>query len=165
MWMVIKFEKKNLPFLKKEFFQKLGSKPEFYLPTIKIQKNLNNKLSDKEFFLLGDYLLCFHESFKNKNIQETLKYSRGVKYFLNGFIKSQIEITEFVKKCKLSEDKQGFIKQSFFEFKDKKKFKFLSGPFTNKIFTIISENQLKIKASIGNLSTIVSKDDYLYSPA
>ena len=164
MWTVIKFEKKNLSFIKKEFFKKLGSKPQFYLPIIKVQKNSNNRLNDKELFLLGDYLLCFHESFKNNNILEILKYCRGVKYFLSGFVKSQIEINEFVKKCKLSEDKQGYIKQSFFDFQNQKKFKFLSGPFTNKIFTIISENQDKIRASVGNLSTIVSKDDYLFSP-
>ena len=35
---------------------------------------------------------------------------------------------------------------------------------TDLDISIISENQFKIKASIGNLSTIVSKDDYLYSP-
>ena len=109
-------------------------------------------------------MLCFHNSFENKNIIEVLKYCRGVKYFLNGFIKSQIEIINFVKKCKLNEDEKGYIKQSFFDFTGKKKFKFLSGPFTNKIFSIINENQFRIKASIGNLNTTVSKKDYLYSP-
>ena len=164
MWAIIKFEKKKLPILKKELCIKLGSAPEFYLPTTKIQKISKNKLNNKDFYLLGDYLLCFHDSFANKNIREMLRYCRGVKYFLNDFIKSQIEIIEFVKKCKLNEDEQGYIKQSFFNFKGKKKFKFLSGPFTNKIFSIINENQFTIKASIGNLNTMVSKKDYLYSP-
>ena len=95
---------------------------------------------------------------------EILKYCKGVKYFLSGFSKSQIEIEEFVNKCKINEDEQGYIKQSFFEFKGRKKFKFLSGPFTNKIFSIINENRFKIKASVGSLNTIVSKEDYLYSP-
>ena len=164
MWVVLKFEKKNLSLLKNDFYIKLGSAPKFYLPKLKIQKYSKNKLNDKETFLLGDYLLCFHSSFRNNNIIEILKYCKGVKYFLSGFSKSQIEIKEFVNKCKINEDERGYIKQSFFEFKGRKKFKFLSGPFTNKIFSIINENRFKIKASIGNLNTIVSKEDYLYSP-
>ncbi len=164
MWVILKFEKKKLSLLRKDFLDKLGGVPKYYLPKLKIQKYSKNKLYDKEILLLGDYMLCFHSAFVNKSTIELVKYCKGVKYFLNGFSKSQIEIERFINKCKSNEDDKGYIKQSFFDFGCKKKFKFLSGPFTNEIFNIIQENQFKIKASIGNLNTIISKEDYLYTP-
>tara|TARA_B100000989_G_scaffold104209_1_gene76359 strand:+ start:142 stop:639 length:498 start_codon:yes stop_codon:yes gene_type:complete len=164
MWVIIKFDKKKLTSLKDEFFKKLGSKPIFYSPKIKIQNYSKLKLNNKEVLLLGDYILCFHIRFSNKNIFNTLRYCKGVKYFLNGFSKAQLEIIEFIDRCKLNEDSQGFIQQSFFDFKNNKKFKFLSGPFTNNIFKIIEENKFYIKASIGKLNTKFSKEDYLFSP-
>ena len=164
MWTVLNFEKKNLPFLRKEFLTKLGNEVEFYIPKLKLQKYINNKLCNKESFLLGNYLLCFHKNFSNLKIINSLKYCRGVKYFLNDFLKSQKEIIEFIDKCKLNEDKEGYIKQSFFEFKNNKKFRFISGPFTNMAFNIMSENDFKIKALIGNFKTTVSKGDFLYRP-
>ena len=163
MWIVIKFDKKKLHSLKNDFFNKLGSKPIFYSPKLKIQKYSKFKLNNKEVLLLGDYILCFHSAFNNKNIFNILKYCKGVKYFLDGFSKAQSEIIQFIDRCKMNEDKQGFIKQSFFDFKDNEKFKFLSGPFTNKIFKILEENQFFIKASIGKLNTKFSKEDYLFS--
>ena len=66
MWAIIKFDKKNFKFLKKEFNKKLGKECEIYIPKIQVQKFKNNKLINKDFNLLGDYLFCFHKSFKNK---------------------------------------------------------------------------------------------------
>ena len=164
MWTVIKFDKKYLKSLKKDFSEKLNNGLEFYVPKIKIQKNANNKLCNNETLLLGNYLLCFHESFSNPNIINTLRYCKGVKYFLNDFLNSQDEITEFVKKCKLNENNEGYIKQSFFDFKNIKRLKFISGPFTNMIFNLISESDTKIKAQIDNFKITVSKNSYLFRP-
>ena len=48
----------------------------------------------------------------NPNILNYLKFVRGVKYFLNGFDKSQVEIKNFIYKCKDSENKDGYLSAS-----------------------------------------------------
>ena len=126
MWVILKFNKKNLSFLKKDFLKYLGNDVKFYLPKLKLQKKIKNRLQDIESFLLGDYLLCFHKSFENKNVVNSLKYCKGLKYFLNNFQEAQDEIKSFVQKCKTNEDENGFIKQCFFEFKENGIFLFLS---------------------------------------
>ena len=85
MWTVIKFDKHQLNSLKKDFSKKLNGKFTFYNPKILIQKYKKNKLINNEVSLLGDYILCFHEDFKNPITLQKLKFCRGLKYFLNGF--------------------------------------------------------------------------------
>ena len=63
--------------------------------------------------LLGDYILCFHESFKKNSIINTLKYCKGLKYFLTDFSSSQEDIENFIIKCKKHEDNDGFLKPTF----------------------------------------------------
>tara|TARA_Y100000389_G_C17432098_1_gene503297 strand:- start:152 stop:652 length:501 start_codon:yes stop_codon:yes gene_type:complete len=164
MWTILKFKKKNLFLLKKDLLSYLGNDVEFYLPKIKIQKKVNNKLQSKGNFLLGDYLLCFHKSFENKKTITSLKYCKGLKYFLNNFIEEQEEISNFVNKCKTNEDEDGFIKQCFFEFKENGIFKFITGPFTDTGFKIIDRRKTDIKILIGKFTATVSKDNYLFRP-
>ena len=164
MWVILKFNKKNLSFLKKDFLKYLGNDVKFYLPKLKLQKKIKNRLQDIESFLLGDYLLCFHKSFENKNVVNSLKYCKGLKYFLNYFQEAQDEIKSFVQKCKTNEDENGFIKQCFFEFKENGIFQFLSGPFINTKFRIIDRQNTRIKILIGKLTTTVSKENYLFRP-
>ena len=99
MWVILKFNKKNLSFLKKDFLKYLGNDVKFYLPKLKLQKKIKNRLQDIESFLLGDYLLCFHKSFENKNVINSLKYCKGLKYFLNNFQEAQDEIKNAAEKC------------------------------------------------------------------
>ena len=164
MWVVLKFKKNSLSLLKKEFFNYLGKDVKFYLPKLKMQKKIRNKLYEKESFLLDDYLLCFHKSFENKKIITSLKYSKGLKYFLSNFKDAQEEIKKFINKCKSNEDENGFIKQCFFEFKENGIFQFLTGPFTNKGFRIIDRQNTTIKILIGRLTATVSKENYLFRP-
>tara|TARA_B100000959_G_C14776181_1_gene539611 strand:- start:137 stop:634 length:498 start_codon:yes stop_codon:yes gene_type:complete len=164
MWVILKFKKKNLSLLKRDFLKYLGNDVKFYLPKLKLQKNIKNKLHDRESFLLGDYLLCFHKSFENKNVIISLKYSKGLKYFLNNFKEAQEEIKKFVNKCKSNEDQNGFIKQCFFEFKENGIFQFLTGPFINNGFKIIGKQNTTIKILIGKLTATVSKENYLFRP-
>ena len=96
MWTIIKFDKKKLNILKEDFSQKLNGNFEIYSPKLLIQKYKKNKLVNKELNLLGDYILCFHKDFKNYKTINNLKYCRGLKYFLEGFKTSQIDIENFV---------------------------------------------------------------------
>ena len=95
MWTIIKFDKNRLDFLKKDLEKKLGKDFIIYKPKLLIQKYKKNKSTSREVNLLGDYLFCFHNNFKNPETINRLKFTKGLKYFLNGFIKSQKEINKF----------------------------------------------------------------------
>jgi len=166
MWIILKFIKNDLTLLRKDLSNKLGGDVEFYLPKLKLQKFKKNKLYSSEFLLLGDYLLCYHSSFRNNKIINSLQYCRGLKYFLNGFLNSQKEIDSFVEKCLKYEDSNGYIKQSFFNFdySCNKKYTFLSGPFTNMIFKIINQQKNKIEILLGKFKTTVSDKEHLFRP-
>ena len=67
----------------------------------------------------------FHDSsFVNK-----LRFIKGLEYFLNGHYQNQVEIVKFIKYCKCSENKKGYLTQAFFNNIITKKAKFISGPF------------------------------------
>ncbi len=166
MWVILKFKKNDLELLKKDLSDKLGKGVEFFLPKVKLQKFKKNKLYNSEVLLLGDYLLCYHSSFRNNKIINSLQYCRGLKYSLKGFLNNQIEIDSFVKKCLKYEDSNGYIKQSFFNFDYScyEKYTFLSGPFTNEIFKIITKQKNKIEILLGKFKTTVSETEYLFRP-
>jgi len=164
MWAVLKIDKRNLAHLKNDFLKKLGKDVKFYIPKLKLKKFLKKKIYIKESFLLGDYLLCFHKDFSKISVLASLKYCKGLKYFLTDFMNSQNEIENFIIKCKDNEDENGFIKSTFFNFKNSNKYKFISGPFTNMIFNVIHENKLSIKAFMGNYTATVSKEENLFRP-
>ena len=165
MWAIIKFDKKNFEFLKKNFKKKLGEDIKIYAPKISFQKYKKNRMIVKEFNLLGDYLFCFHDKFKNPQIINSLKFTRGIKYFLNGFINSQEEINKFIKKCKDSEDQNGHLTQDFFELYTNSNYEFTSGPFTEKIFRIIDLQKNKINILLGNIKIKINRKDFLFRPA
>ncbi len=165
MWTIIKIDRKKINTLKKEFSDKIGQDVKFYAPKLKIKKYINSKIYIKENYLLGDYLLCFHNEFKKSSVLASLKYCRGLKYFLNNFNSSQSEIKKFIFKCKKNEDPEGYIKQSFFNLNNSAKFEFISGPFANFIFKTIEENNISIKGVIGKYRIFVSKDKNLFRPA
>jgi len=164
MWTIIKIDSKKISTLKKEFFEKIGKDVKFYSPKLKLKRYINSKICIRENYLLGNYLLCFHEEFKKKKFITSLQYCKGLKYFLKNFNSSQIEIENFILKCKENEDSEGYIKQSFFDFKNKNKLEFISGPFTNLIFSILEENKNTIKALIGNYKISVSKEENFFRP-
>ena len=56
MWTIIKFEKKRINFLRQDLTSKLGSNYKIYIPKIKIQKYIKNKLINKEVSVLGDFI-------------------------------------------------------------------------------------------------------------
>jgi len=164
MWTIIKFDRKNLTFLKRDLKDKLGNNFLIYTPKLFIQKFKKNKLINKEFNLLGDYLFCFHKNFKDPKIINNLKFTRGLKFFLNGFVQSQEEIKEFIEKCKNSENSNGYLSQNFFEMNINSEYKFSSGPFAEMIFKVLSFQKRKTNILLGNIKTTVNKDDFLFNP-
>ena len=164
MWAILKFEKNNLSLLKDDLNKKLGQNTKIYIPKIRIQKFQNNKLKSKEINLLGDYMFFFHKNLKEKKIINSLRYTRGLKYFLNGFNQSQKEIEKFIEKCKVSENQDGFLTKEFFELELNKKYKFSSGPFSDKIFQIINLQRNRIKVLIGNMKTTIKRKEFLFTP-
>ena len=164
MWAILKFEKNNLSLLKDDLNKKLGQNTKIYIPKLRIQKFQNKKLKSKEINLLGDYIFCFHSNLKEKKIVNSLRYTRGLKYFLDGFNQSQKEIEKFIEKCKVSENQDGFLSKEFFELELNKKYKFSSGPFSDKIFQIINLQRNRIKVLIGNMKTTIKRKEFLFTP-
>ena len=164
MWAVIKFDKKNFHILKKYFQKKMGKDCVIYRPKILIQKYKNNKLINKEVDILGDYLFCFHKNFSNKSTINQLKFSRGLKYFLDGFTELQEDVQNFVEKCKNLEDSKGYISEGLFEININSNYKFSSGPFAEKIFKIVNLQKNKIDILMGSLKTTINKKEFLFTP-
>ena len=60
-----------------------------------------------------------------------IKFSRGLKYFLNTFNDSQVDIQEFIDKCKKLENKEGYLTKNFFDLEMKKKYRYKTELFLN----------------------------------
>lgn len=162
MWVIAKYDKKKSNFFLQDLRKKLKDKVEIYNPKIKIEKFYKKKLISKEFNILGDYIFCFNPKFENQNILNDLKFTKGLKYFLKGFCKSQNEIKEFIHKCKKSELESGFISADFFDIEINKKYKFNNGPLLNLIFQVLEVQKTKFKILIGDKITTIKKG-FLFS--
>ena len=114
MWLVAKYKTKEFQTFKDNLTKKLGNKPTFFIPKIKYQKHYKNKLKTFEKYILENYLLCYHPKFSSISFVNSLKYIKGLKYFLSGYQKTQREIQTFIKKCKDLENDKGYLSQSFF---------------------------------------------------
>ena len=164
MWTVIKYEKKLFETFKKELKKKIDNKVQFYRPKILLQKYIRNKLINKELDILGDYIFCYHDNFEySKNIDH-YKYIKGIKYFLTGHQESQKEIKFFIENCKKNEDQKGNLNINFYQLILNKKYKFLNGPFVEKIFNITSIQKEKVGIAIGNIKTKIKFNKYLFKP-
>ena len=165
MWIVLKYRKSEFSFLRQDFRKILGDLPLIFRPKFRYQKLVRNKLHFLEKDVLDDYLICYHEKFQNSKIMAILKNLRGLKYLLANPKTNQKEIVNFINYCKKNQDENGYIKQSFFEFSKISKGKFLSGPFTNMIFSVIENQKHKLKILAGKVTmTITKNSNYLYCP-
>ena len=164
MWAILKFDKNKLEFLKKEIKKKIGSESSFYNPKFFIQRYNKNKLVNKELSLLGDYIFCYHKKFNDYQTINKLKFTKGLKYFLNGFINSQSDIEKFIKKCKESENKNGYLTQNFFKIIKNTQYKFSSGPLSQMIFEVVNLQENKINILLGNIKTTIKRDEHLFTP-
>ena len=76
MWTIIKIDKKNLEFFKKDFKEKIGEDFSIYIPKLAIQKYKKNKLIYREIDLMGDY---FSDGIPpDENLENILKEFRNV---------------------------------------------------------------------------------------
>ena len=165
MWIIAKYKLHELNLLKNKFREILGNDPEYFIPKIKYNKIIKKKFKTFQKSILEGYIICFHKKFDSKEVLNILKYVRGINYILEGFKNNQEEILNFVKKCKKFEDENGFIKQEFFGNNNFTRAKFVSGPFTNLVFDILSKQSDKIEILIGKYKTSISKEsNFLYRP-
>ncbi len=164
MWTIIKLDKKYKKILKIELNLRLGGHTKIYSPKLHVEKYFKNKLVMKEFDLLGDYMFCYNPKFQNPNILKSLKFTKGLKYFLSGHQGSQKEIKSFIEKCKQFENSNGYLTQGFFKLCKQANYKFNSGPFVEKIFRIIDLQKNKIDILLGNIKTTINKKKFLFSP-
>ena len=164
MWAILKIDKKKINILKNEFSSKLGKETIFYQPKLKIEKYKRNKLEKKEIDILGDYIFCYHKNLSCQKKINQLQFCKGLKYFLNGCNQFQTDISEFIKKFKSLENKEGFVSQSFFNLNVNSYYKFTSGPFTEQIFKIIEIQKNKINIMLGKVKTTINHKNFLFSP-
>ena len=83
MWVVLKYKINELKFIKENFTKILGETPEFYTPKIRYQKLIKKDMKTFEKFILEGYLICKHSKFKDCKVLANLKYTKGLKYFLD----------------------------------------------------------------------------------
>ena len=68
-----------------------------------------------------------------------------------------MRIIRFINCCKSFEDSEGYLKTNFFSALKTKYAEFLSGPFANMMFEIISEQKNKLKILIGTSTATIEK--------
>lgn len=165
MWTILKFDKKQIHTLENEIKKKLGSKFLIYRPKVLVKIKSKNRFIKKELDILGDYLFCFHQEFKKNIVLENLKFCRGIKQFIYGYRETQKEIVEFISKCKQNESSEGYISNNFLELLIGSKYKFVSGPFSDRIFKLIEINNLRLSITLGHIKTSIERDKFLINPA
>ena len=164
MWAIIQYDKKYLNILKEDLRKKTDKNLQFYIPKIILNFYKKQKIQKREINILNDYMFCYHENFSNQNFFSLIKFSKGLKNILDGHLTNQKEINEFIYHCKNSENDQGIISKNFYKIILNTEYKFLSGPFMNKIFKIIGFNKKKIEILMGNIKLNIKKNSTLFNP-
>lgn len=165
MWTIIRIKKNyDIKNLKLNLKKLLLVEPKLYSPKI-LQQNIDgNKFRTKNHYILGNYILVFHEKLREKYFLNKLKFTKGVDIVLNGFEYCQEEIGIFFKKCKANENKHGYLIQEFFINTLNNKIKFCSGPFINFAVNLIQVQKKKITVLAGKFEiTVNKKNNYLIS--
>jgi len=163
MWTVVKIKKNyNVKNFKSNLKNLFLVCPEIYSPKILQQEVRGNKFYKKSNYILGNYLLIFHEKLKDKFFYNRLSFVKGVDVVLKGFELSQKEIKYFVDKCKKNENKNGYLIQDFFINNLNDKIRFCSGPFVNFAINLIEVQKSKVSVLAGKYKILVNKkNNYL----
>ena len=72
MWIIIKHKKKELNFLKNDISNKLGKDVKFYTPMLRLKFFNRKKIMDYKKPLLGDYIFCFHPTYKTRSYSNSI---------------------------------------------------------------------------------------------
>ena len=165
MWTVVKIKKNyNVKNFKSNLKNLFLVCPEIYSPKILQQEIRGNKFYKKSNYILGNYLLIFHEKLKDEFFSNRLSFVKGVDIVLKGFELSQKEIKFFVEKCKKNENEDGYLVQDFFINNLNDKIRFCSGPFVNFAINLIEIQKSKVSVLAGKYKILVNKkNNYLVS--
>lgn len=161
MWLIIKYKSKEYQSFKKNILKKIDNDIIIYRPKIKKQISIINPNKYLEKNILGNYVMVYSKIFLDHSVLKKISTLVGVSYILDGFIQSQKQISKFIDYCKIHEDINGFLKQSFFNFKKNQKGFFINGPFINYIFDIIDNQKNKMKLLVNNKKILISKKNFL----
>ena len=166
MWMVFNIKLNNLKIFTKSLSEKIHSSHlETYMPKILTEKWSKGKKLYSEKLLLGKYVFCYDEKFKNQKYLNNIKFTKGLNYILNNRESDQNDIKNFINTCKKYESKKGYLRQEFFKQIDLKKGFFLNGPMKNLFFEIINSEKNRVKIRIGDLNVVSSnKNNYAFLP-
>ncbi len=158
MWVIAKYNKNKVNLFIDSLKKELNNEDiVIYNPVIKFENYCKKKVVEKKINILDDYMFCFSKEFADSSILNNLKYTKGLKYFLNGVQESQIEIEDFIRKCRNSEDENGFISSNFFEIELNKKYKFKNGLLLNSIFQVLEIQKQRLKILMGGKILSVKK--------
>ena len=114
--------------------------------------------------MLGNYLFCYSNTFKStKNIFLNLKFTKGLKQILFSNEFFQNEIIKFINLCKIHEDKEGYISNTFFKSEISSKGKIINGIFSEHVFKLLDKNKKDIKVLVGDIKfTILDNSNTNY---
>lgn len=158
MWIVAKINPNQITIFKDSVINNNFDETEFYFP--KIVNKGNKRFTTKN--LLGNYIFCFNKHFDCQKIR-SLKYLKGLNYFLENSFFNQKEIKNFITLCRSFEDKRGLLKSSFFLNFKSESFKFLNGPLRSIFFKILETNKTKIFAETNeNKKVIIKKKNNIH---
>ena len=165
MWVVLKYKSNEYNLLKKDLEKKTNSNIKFYNPKIKFSKVVKNRQQEQEKHILENYAFCYLENFKEKTYINRLKNTKGLSYFLSGYIEQQNDIKNFINLCILNHKTDGTLAPSFFSQLNSKKAKFIGGPFSNMVFEILGKQKNKLKILLGGIVTTIERNsNILYRP-
>ena len=165
MWAVAKVKIKNLNTFKKDLAKKIGNDIKFYHPKIEYHKYFGDTVKRFEKFILENYVFCYHEKFNSSDSINSVRFLKGLEYFLEGHIQNQSEMIKFIDFCKSCENEDGCLTQAFFKTMLVKNAQFITGPFANMFFQILKKRKNKLTILIGNVVTTISnKRELLYRP-
>ena len=159
MWLIAKYKSKEFKFFENILLKDIDKDAIIYFPKIQKQKfSAKNKLDTKDKNILGNYIILHSPKFSNNSILKRLSRIQGLSYILK---ESQSQIAYFIQHCKNHEDKNGYLKQSFFDFDFLNNGKFIKGPFINYIFKVIEEQKNKLKILVNGKEVFIKKNNLL----
>tara|TARA_Y100000590_G_C15745229_1_gene1021780 strand:+ start:4981 stop:5469 length:489 start_codon:yes stop_codon:yes gene_type:complete len=158
MWIVAKIKSKESSVFKQQLREKLKNEVKFYEPKVFYKIKNIKKIKN----ILGSYIFCFNEKFKDYSHLNSTRYTKGLNYFLKDYKNSQNDILKFITFCKNYEDKNGFLVKDFFKKIIHKRGKFLNGPLANLVFEILENNKNNLVINVRQKKIQIRKNSRIF---